>query len=770
MKISIAWLFDHIDSDWKNVDLAAFTRKFNTTTAEIEAFYKVSLDLKLLSLATVTAINATSMKVLSAEWNKEIELPFDKNIVVGQDVLIKQEGSLYRRATLIDLHCEKDGDVPAVYVDAAQRAGGWKKDFEVEDYILEVDNKSITHRPDMWSHRGFAREVAAILNQPLCSLDQFVIQKQVTAYEKHAPAVSDRPLAVTVNDQVVGKRFAGLYCHTVENRPSSLWMLYRLARTGNRPLNAIIDTTNYVMLDVGQPMHAFDAQKCTAIEARLAKKGETLTLLDGQVLELTSEDYVITDGTKPVGLAGVMGGKESGISATTSDLFLEAANFDAAAIRKTAVRFKLRTEASARFEKTLDPNQNITALIRFLKLLDDQKITYTAADSIVSIGKEAQPLELVVEHHLIESRLGVTIAPEFIERVLTKIGFGVQRSNDSYRVTVPTFRCSKDVTIQEDLIEEIGRFFGYENIPSQLPERECKPFDVRPVMRVRLIKKTLAQALRMREVYNYALYAEHFLHTLGFDPRGCVEVRNPVSEERRRLVTSLVPHLLANICQNSQEHEQLRFFEWARIWSLQNNKVVEQKSLAGVIFDRKHAVDFYEAKDLLTQLFDALSMNVSWNKTTHAPAWFSRYQTAELVVNGTVIGYAGNIDQAMLERCTEGDAFLFELYGHEILNFTAPLKKYAPLAKYPGIRRDVSMLAPLEVSLEHVIALVRSVDERIQDVTLVDFFHKDEWKDKKSLTIRFIIQDENRTLTGDDADIVCQQVNKKLENFGVAIR
>lgn len=770
MKISIAWLFDHIESDWKKVDLAEFTSKFNTTTAEIEAFYKVECDVKSFTLATVTAVHADRMTVVSEELGKTFDLPVDKGVVVGQCLMIKKDPAGLRRATLADLHCEKDGLVPAVYVEASQQAGGWKKYFEAEDYILEVDNKSITHRPDMWSHRGFAREVAAILGKPLRPLEQFVVEKQVVVYEKTVPATADSPLAITVDDQTVGKRFAGLYCHTVENRPSSLNMMYRLARTGNRPLNALIDTTNYVMLDVGQPMHAFDARKVSAMTARLAKKGEKLTLLDGQILELTAHDYVITDGTKPIALAGVMGGKDSGIDATTKGLFLEAAHFDAATIRRTAARFKLRTEASARFEKTLDPNNNITALVRFLKLLDDQKIQYTAAHSIASLGKEAQPLVLTISHTLIESRIGASIMPAFIEHTLTTIGFGVARSGDTYEVTVPTFRCSKDVTIQEDLIEEIARFFGYSNIPSALPEQERKPFDLRSIMRVRLMKKTLAQALRMKEVYNYALYDEHLLHHLSFEPHNCVEIKNPVSEERRRLVTSLVPQLIANVKHNSNEHEQLRFFEWARVWRLHNNKVYEQKSLAGIMFDRKHAVDFYEAKDLLLQFFASLDMKVVWNKAQQAPQWFSKYQTAELELDGNVIGYAGKIDQALLEHGGEGDAFVFELNGNALLNYAAPLKRYEQLAQYPSIRRDISMLAPLEVSLEHVVALVRSVDERIQGVTLLDFFHKDEWKDKKSLTIRCMIQDKTRTLTGEDADEVCQKINKKLEQFGVSIR
>jgi phenylalanyl-tRNA synthetase beta chain len=769
MKISIAWLFDHIDADWKKIDLAEFTKKFNTTTAEIEAFYSVKFDTQSFTLATVTSVNADRMAVHSDELSKDFELPTDKEILVGQNVLIKKDPAGLRRATLADLQCEKEGLVPAVYVEAAERAGGWKKHWETDDYILEVDNKSITHRPDMWSHRGFAREVAALLGKPLRPLDQFLIKKTVITYDKKAPAAADCPVAISVNDQTIGKRFAGLYCHTVENRPSSFSMAYRLARTGNRPLNALIDTTNYVMLDMGQPMHAFDAAQCQTIEARCAKQGEKLVLLDGQTIELTVHDYVITDGAKPVALAGVMGGKESGISATTKDLFLEAAHFDAGTIRRTAVRHKIRTEASARFEKTLDPNQNIAALERFLKLLDEQKIRYTAASAIASIGQEAQPLIITMTHDLIERRLGATVTAQFIEHTLTTIGFGVERSGSEYSVTVPTFRCSKDVTIQEDLIEEIGRFFGYAHIPHALPVQERVPFDLRPIMRVRLMKKYCAQAMRMHEVYNYAIYDEHLLRELKYEPTQCVVIKNPVSEDRCRLVTSLIPHLIGNVRHNSQEHEQLRFFEWGRVWTEHNNKVTEQKSLAGILFDRKCALDFYEAKDLMTQFFAALDMPLVWKKAAHVPMWYANHQTAALEFNGVVIGYAGKMNSALIER-GEGDAFVFELNGDALVQYTAPLKRYAPLAKYPGVRRDISMLAPLEVTLEQVIAVVQGVDERIHDVLLVDLFYKDEWKDKKSLTIRLVIQDETKTLTSEDAEQVCHHINKQLEQQGVIIR
>ncbi|MFC1845527.1 phenylalanine--tRNA ligase subunit beta [Candidatus Dependentiae bacterium] len=775
MKISVAWIFDHIDADWQKIDIAQLVDKFNRTTAEIEGVDNVSMDPDSMSLVEVVSLGADAVTVSSPELKKEMTLTPRKDAQKGQFFLIKKDGKDYRWISLVDLGCGKDGLLPALYVDEVMRAGGWKKSFEAQDYILEIDNKSITHRPDMWSHRGFAREVAAILNLSLVPLENITVQKEVKAFDNHAPSSPDSPIEISLKDQKVGKRFAGLYCGSVQNRPSSLRVALRLARTGNRPINALIDATNFVMLDVGQPMHAFDASVLKTVEARLAKKGEKLTTLDDQEIELTTNDFVITDGKKPISLAGVMGGKESGISDTTTAIFLESANFDATTIRRTASRHKIRTESSARFEKTLDPNQNVTAILRFLKHLTDEGVAYDSAPFIASLGKETAPLQVAIKHDFICSKLGVALDPSFVSNTLQRLAFEVVQSGKDdaveYQVTVPTLRCTKDVTIKEDIVEEVGRFFGYDNLELVLPKRAVEPSDLTPVMRVRNMKQLLAHSVNMREVYNYALYDESFLQSINLEVGDCVRIQNPVSENWQRLTTSLIPHLLKNVQQNSTDHDRLRFFEWGRTWKRGNGSVLESKSLAGIIFVKKCVIDFYEAKDMLERLFNLLALPVSWKKAGKSvPSWFAPYQTAKLVHNGNSLGWAGKVDSALLASITEGEAFIFELDGDELLAHKEQEKQYVPTSKYPGVHRDVSMLVSLEVTVQQIVMEVRATDERVRDVRLVDFFQKEEWQDKKSVTIRFIIQDEEKTLTSEEADQVSVKIAKQLERLGANIR
>jgi len=778
MKLSISWIFDHIDADWKKLDMPGLVQLFNKTAAEIEGVEKVNLDLDKFALAKIVDVDTGKFSVEISEWKKTVQLPDrpDEGFGFKEPVfLVKKEKDSYRWATLADLFCPKDGFVPALHVAEDLIAGGWKKQFQPEDYLLEVDNKTITHRPDMWSHRGFAREIAAMLNLKYLPFSRSE-KKQTEEYKDCAPGSEKNPVEIVLKDQSVGKRFAGLYLESTDkkslNRPSALWMAYRLACTGNRPINFLVDATNYVMLDVGQPMHAFDSQGIKKIEARLAKKGEKLTLLDGQDLELLSNDYVITDGKEPISLAGVMGGKDSGVSPKTSALFLESANFDATTIRKTAARFKTRTEASARFEKTLDPNQNIDAIIAFLDLLEKEGILYRAQEKIQSVGMPIEPIVVELSHDLLCKRLGAEIDPDFVVKALEKIEFIVKKTGSTYNVTVPTFRCSKDVTIAEDLIEEVGRLYGYDNVEHLLPSAKLKASDLSHVMRERELKQLCAHALRSREVSNYALFDEMFLKEIGVQQDSCVEIKNPFSVNWYRLVRSLVPGLLKNIKHNVTHYDSLRFFELARAWKLEKKEVFEQRRLAGIFFERKKTVDFYEEKQAIVHLFEAIDLSVAWEKTEpkSLAVWYAPYQTACLMHNAKPIGFAGKINAALLGVLTEGDAFVFELDADFLISYKAPEKKYKPVAKYPGVHRDVSMLVSLSVTVDQLAGIICSVDQRVHDVALVDFFQKKEWTDKKSITMRFVIQDEEKTLTGQQADAIYDKMVKKLEKIGATIR
>jgi len=766
MKISVRWAFDHIESNWATVDMSHLVQLFNEKTAEIEKTEHITTDLKKYSLVRITHVGEQKVVALSDEWHTKIELSPRSDVQMNAQYLVKKESDgSYEWATLMDFSSDKEGLFPTI-CDTQE----WKNSFEADDYILHVDNKSITHRPDLWGHRGFAREVAALLDLPFKDEHHFLANKDIQNYTQEVSATADNPFAVATKDPELCTRFAGLYINSIENRSSSLWIAHRLARIDARPIDFIVDATNYVMFDISQPLHAFDADKIPTqtIALQRATAGQKLQLLDNQTIELTGSDLVVSDGERPLALAGIMGGKESGISLQTKQIFLESANFDATTIRRTSARFKIRSQASARFEKSLDPHQNVTGILRFLKLLDSEGLSYMCMKDIVSLGKLCEPITIDVSHGFIEQCIGTKIETSFVIKTLEKIQFKVKSLGDVYSITVPTFRATKDIGIKEDIAEEVARFYGYSAIPTQLPKKEVKTHSLEHVHRRRSIKQLCAYSMVMREVYNYAFFDESFLAQLHWKPADAVAVKNPVSENHSRLATSLVPGLIKCLVTNSTQ-EQMRFFEWGRVWH-EEHQISEQSTLSAILFDKKK-VGFYDAKAILEQLFSFLDMSVEWQKIdTPKYPWFMQYQTAQLLVDDTVLGIAGKVDKTFLHQVIEGDAFIFELNGDALLSYVRPQQRYEEPTKYPSVERDISMLVPLRLTVRHVIHAIKVVDSSITSIRLIDMFDKREWVDQRSLTFRFNIQATDRTLTKEDADRVWQKVANTIKELGATVR
>ncbi|EKD23490.1 MAG: phenylalanyl-tRNA synthetase beta chain, partial [uncultured bacterium] len=432
-------------------------------------------------------------------------------------------------------------------------------------------------------------------------------------------------------------------------------------------------------------------------------------------------------------------------------------------------------------------------IFRLLKLFDSEKINYKASDEIISIGKPAKELEINLSHELIERLLGSKIKSEFVEKIFGKLGFEfsknlIKKENSEfieYEVKVPTCRSTKDVQIKEDLVEEIGRFFGYENTDFVLPKKLTTPYDLSSVLRARNIKKLLSYGLKMREVRNYAFYDESFLAKLNWEPKEYKEVTNPVSENWRRLATSLVPHLVKNIDQNFIHHDKLSFFEMARVWNVNNkveNGVKENKSLAGIFFD-KNGLDFYTAKSWIIQLFDLIGFDdtginnshVKWEKVDsdfvqENYPWYFACQTAKITFGDNLIGYAGMLDNGFFGNLFEGSLFAFEFDGEFLVNYKPVDKKLTQISKYPEVSRDLSMFVSLSITVDQLINTIISCSEKIKSACLLDFFQKDEWKDKKSLTFRFIVQDNNKTLDKEEVDVIYDTVVKALAAIGAELR
>lgn len=786
MKISIAWVFDHIDADSNKLDIAKLAEQFIQTTAEIDRVYKIEIDTRNLTCAQVTSV-ADVITLHSPELNKDFVLPTRPDAHKDAWFLIRTAPEV-RWATLEDLASGKEGLVPSIYLDQSLMDGSWKSALHTTDYIFEIDNKSINHRPDLWGHRGIAREMAAMLGLKLKPLDSMLAPVEVIQYGNSAPATEDQPIAITLKEPEKCFRFAGWYVRNVENRPSDLFMAARLARVDGRPINAIVDATNYAMFDVGHPMHAFDAQALASksIEVRDAQKGEKIRLLDGEELTLTPDDLVVSTQKGPVALTGIMGGLASAVTSQTKELLLEAACFDAAMIRKTAERAKKRTEASTRFEKSLDPNNNLNVVQRFGQLLQDMKVPHRMGSTLSSLGEPAVSPVLKVEHAYIESRLGVTLAPtqviDLLQRVDFKVTFSGTNADGIYEITVPTFRATKDIQGKQDIVEEVGRLFGYKNITPVLPQFALKPADLHVYNQTKKIKDTCAFVASMREVASYNFFDEAFIQSLGWDPGKTLAVRSPVSQNWQRLVTTLVPNLLKGIQENSADCDQLRFFELAAVYT-PAKEIKESKHLAGILFEKKKDLSFYDGKAVLNTLFERLELPVTWAKidaqeihgrrpdeALKGEVWFTPYQTAHIKHGDVVIGIAGMMSQTFLHKMTEGNAFVFELDADFLLAYHAPIKKFEALPKFQPNIRDMSLLLPASETVAAVTALIAHADSRIHDVVLIDYLEKKEWADKKGATFRFTIRQDEKTLTKPEIDAIVHAVAQAVTARGAIVR
>ncbi len=773
MKISLNWIFDHIIGDVSRIDVAHLVDTFIRTTAEIEGWKKVRVATDELTLAEVKEISSDEIIVYSSERKKEYVLPKRADAREGLLFMIIDSGATSKWATSVVFGGVKDMMLPAIYCTPALQDGLWKESIEQQDYIIEVDNKSINSRPDLWGHRGLAREIAAILNMSLRPLQEFVVEKEKTNdVQDHFRFAIKSPHGCD--------RFAALYLPSVNAQPSHLDMVIRLSRLDSRSIDFLVDATNYIMLDLGQPMHAFDADKFTTkeISVAYARDKEKLALLDGETIELTSQDLVITDGDKAISLAGVMGGATTAINAHSKSVLLEAAHFDPVIVRRTAARHKKRSESSARFEKNIDPYHNTDAIKRYLFLLEKAGISYTADEKIISLGISSEQKIVSVKHVFIEERLGVTIKPERIIDILNKLAFTVDQSIEDgeikYIIVVPSFRATKDIKISEDIVEEVGRYIGYDSLPRVMPSLPLHPNDLHKTYTTRSIKRFLSYGLEMRELYGYSFFDESMVRQLNWQPHNFVEIKNPISENYTRMITTLQPNLLKAIGENSIAYRQLRFYEWARVWHMRGEHMIEQKSLCGVFFDTTaEKINFYTGKALLARMFDMLQMNVVWKKSDDSLfPWNVPHETAMIMHDGKSIGMAGMVDASYVaELCPAGGSlFIFEIDGDYLLNYKKPLTHFNALSKYPSVKRDVSILIASSVTADTLINVIKNVDKRIESVNLIDFFSKPEWKDQKAMTFHVEMEDKEKTLTSEIIDDIWNGVIAKLQQQGAMIR
>lgn len=773
MKISLRWLCDHIEGLlWKNVDISKLISLFNAQVAEIEQVEKVTVSVSEFHAVRIVAQVGGTMTVQGADKNL-YELPARSDALLADQLaayLIISDAGRYRWVTLHEIGCEKDGLVPALHIPDADLAGKWKLQWEEADVILDVDNKSLTHRPDMWGHRGFAREVAALFGKRLLAEDSFL-----------TPLAMGTSLALVNEAEQACTGLAAVRIDNCNPAASDVRAVSRLVKIGYRPRNGMIDVTNYVMADWGHPMHAYDAAVISGagLTVRFAQPGQTIKVLDGSDLVLESADMVIADTQGAVALAGVMGGALSAVSATTTQVLLEAGCFHASTIRRSAARHKIRTESSQRFEKTLDNEQLVATLQRCVTVGRAWGVFDHAQIGLLTVNKTSrEPLVLSVSHNYIFGRIGITVLPEVIVRLLTSIDFIVTyktaQYDTLYTIVVPSYRSTKDISGPHDIVEEVARLYGFDNIVPLLPSFVHRASSLQSVMRERAVKNYLVQGAGMQEQRNYAFYSEQVLDALGWHEEEYLTLQNPVSQDARRLIGSLMPHLLANVMDNAADVEQCAFFEWGTVWP--SAEQIERKELAGIWYKKRGAFDFYELKKVVTQVCHLANVHPEWRPLAAGDKqyqWLAPSPSAVLIHDGVVIGAFGQVHPVLVQKIgglPESSAFGFVVNATLLQNNLAPRYTAGRMRKFQHSTIDLSVLIPQATTVVALEKALCATSDLIEHVRLIDFFEKKEWKETRSVAFRLLMSHPERTLTKEEVEAVRRGAIECLISHGGQLR
>jgi phenylalanyl-tRNA synthetase beta chain len=633
------------------------------------------------------------------------------------------------------------------------------------DWIIEIDNKSLTHRPDLWGHLGMAREVAAITGHRLIDPVKMGLLPKGAA-----------PIKITIADYALCPRYTALVFENVKVGPSPLWLQARLEQLGLNPINNIVDVTNLIMMELPQPAHAYDADKLSGdtIFVRSARDGEQLEALNSETYTLTPADLVIADAAGNIGLAGVIGGAPSSISNITTRIVFEAANFAASNLRLTSARHKLRTDASMRFEKSLDPENPIRALARAVELLPlvcpGIRLVGGVADNCGPLP-EAKVIELPMA--FVIRKLGKQVPQEEVTRILTALGFAVKESSPAVlSVRVPTWRATKDIALKDDLVEEIGRMEGYDSITPTPPLVASTVPPANPLRGYLRQLRAQLTAQGFTEAHNYSFVTENDIERFGGDPAAHIAVRNPIASELTHMRRSLLPGLFNSIMANVRYFPEFRLFEiGSEIHPGASRSLPDEITHLAAVFYSAHSEDqeFFEMKRVLECLFPGARLRAA------APLAFEHpFRTAEIYWDGKALGRICELHPSLLKNeGIEGRAMLFDVYVDRALALNAErVAKYIPLRKFPTSGFDLSVVADLRTPVDKLQdELTRLAGP---DLAMIEFIRQYAGpplpQGQKSVSYHLKVGALDHTMTADELTAIRQRIIEGMQTAGYELR
>lgn len=811
MKVSLNWIRDYVQLP-ADADLKKLAYDLTMSTVEVEDATDLGASFHDMVVGVINTIeqhpNADKLKVCKTDIGGRVEdiVCGGSNLREGMKVAVALPGAMCKwhgEGDLVEIKKSKLRGVDsygmicgAVEIGLADLFPTKEKahildlsDFDapagtpladaldLNDIILEIDNKSMTNRPDLWGHYGIAREIAALYDLPMVEFPHFDRNVENTS-----------GFHVTVEDAERCPRMTGTQIENVCVKPAPYWMQVRIWKTGMRPINALVDITNYVMLATGQPSHAYDSDHIAGhIIVRRAKTGETLTLLNGKELPLSTDDLTIADDAGIVGLAGVMGGAKDSILPTTSKVILEIANFQAAGIRRTALRYDNRTEASARYEKAIDPERCDQALDLSMQLFSQLYPEMKVTGLVDEYPRHLKQAEIDVPLSWLERRLGKRLSPDEIKHKMELLGYGITFNGDNMHVVVPTWRSTGDVSIQADIMEEVARMYGYENFEA---EPITTTFDgaINQLDKdlERRIKEYLAIRCGIQEIFTYPWMEESYVNAVLQSTEGILSLSTPPSPAERFVRSSLLPNLCKAVVKNERYFNEFSIFETAQVFRDENytspyderEKLPSQrKNVAGAFAttDKDITALFRKAKGVVEMMARYVHMETLTFKQAEKPVWADNVVWLNIYRGDEKVGDLALLAKKVSMACgiKNMNVMLFQLDQDSLVPLKSRTNTFTHLAEYPMTDYDISLLVDGSVQWKDVAQTVRGIkSELLHGAAFVDEYRgKQVPAGKKSLTLRLAIGSKDKTLTSAEIEEVASGVlNKIAKRFGAELR
>ena len=790
MKISINWISDYVDLS--GIETDELVKRFNLSTAEIEGVEYKGKNVQ----------NVVFGKVLSVENHPESNHLHILKVDVGDEVLQIVCGAPNVREGMVTAVCKVGGSVIAGKIKVGKLVGiesygmccaedelgigaddtgimdilepvkigqDIKEVWPIDDVVLEIDNKSLTNRPDLWGHYGLAREFAAIFDRPLKKMPV----ADLTAYDK-LPEVK-----VSIETENCF-RYSSVCVEEVNAKKSPREMAIRLNYAGMRDINLLADLTNYVMLDLGLPMHAFDNKVVKGINV-LSSDGETvMTTLEGEEHKPPKGATLICDETRePVAIAGVKGGLKSGISDDTNSVLFEAAVFDCENIRKTSRTIGLITDSSQRYEKSLDPELTPVALSRIVYLLQEidkgAKVSSRLSDCY---KKKYDKITIDLDPNFIGKIAGADISKEFIVKTLKALEFGVEEKGDILKVSVPTFRATKDVSIKEDLVEEVARLYGYDNIVPKPLAFECAPQKLIQSIEYEYdVKLMLAEKYGANEIHSYLWNYEEFNKQNKIDTKSYVHLLDSSNAGQSGIRSELLPTLIRCLDENKNNYEDVKVFEIGRVVSglAEDGNVIEDKKLA-VLFASQNKTELELFEEMKKAIVD-ISRNIIGVDVALEPGETVSYMHP---VNSFRIksriadyGYMGVLHPVVKKSIDKRfNVVMLEVDFVKLAESPCYTRKIKAVSKYQAVEIDYNILCDSNLKYIELTKLLSKFKSKIMSgYELVDIYeNKEVLGDKKSVTLRFNLASFDHTLTGEEIEKFRADFEEYIKRVGLEIR